>query len=203
MINIFWGVFFIIFNFHVDIGIMHINLLPEFVGFYILSNSIEELEARLGKYSFWPKLALIGSGLSALSWLINILPLGIFPTIGSIFQHLYMIIFIILLIKIYQLFREIEDSEEVDINAYSLKIPTFIMAANLAISQIGDIFLTRKMSNGNFSNIETGTYINEGQQALLVFIIIIIFALYLIISIVYLVKVRKIEKNYYFLLPED
>lgn len=56
MKKLFWGFFFVFFNFHLSINQYTLQLLPDFVGYLLLSQGAKELETREPLFQKYPAL---------------------------------------------------------------------------------------------------------------------------------------------------
>ena len=122
MNNIFWGFFFIIFNFSLNFNESTISLIPTFIGYWLLSKGLRELTKESGRCTRmipWAKGMVV---YTLIIWIMD--ALGIGSQLGGVNIVLTMVATIIQIYISYQVVmgtKEVEDYHGSYIRADKLK----------------------------------------------------------------------------------
>ena len=70
MIRIFWGLIFVLVSIHIDFGASRIDLLPDFIGFFLIMTGVDQLPA-VSRYFQWARtIALVMGVYSAIVFVL-------------------------------------------------------------------------------------------------------------------------------------
>lgn len=130
MKKLFWGLFFVFLNFNLNLNQHTLNLLPPFVGYYLLCQGTEELDGESPLFRNIRPFA-VGMGVyTAILWLGDLLGVsGGSGVIGGLLGLLAVLVGLYICWALIQAVRDMEERRGADLNSAAMGRAWIVMAA--------------------------------------------------------------------------
>lgn len=137
MKKLFWGLFFVFLNFNLSVNQHTLNLLPPFVGYYLLYQGAKELDGESGLFRSVRPFA-VGMGVyTAVLWLGDLLGIsGGSGMIGALLGLLAILVGLYICWVLIRAIRDMEEQRAADLNSAAMKWAWVVMAAAQAVGYV-------------------------------------------------------------------
>lgn len=134
MKNIFWGFFFLFVNFNLTVNGHTLNVLPPFVGRWLLYQGFGDMEAESDRFNAFRPFA-VGLGVyTALLWIGNLLGVSAGSWIGVLLGIVASVVELYIAWGVIQGLREVEARRQADLNTPAMyKAWTVLLVTQIAV----------------------------------------------------------------------
>lgn len=133
MKKLFWGLFFVFLNFNLSVNRHTLNLLPPFVGYYLLYQGAKELDGESSLFQSVRPFA-VGMGVyTAVLWLGNLLGIsGSSGMIGALLGLLAVLVGLYICWVLIRAIRDMEERRNADLNSDAMRRAWIVLAVSQA-----------------------------------------------------------------------
>ncbi|WP_298035175.1 hypothetical protein [uncultured Dysosmobacter sp.] len=133
MKKLFWGLFFVFLNFNLSVNQHTLNLLPPFVGYYLLYQGTKELDGESQLFRNVRPFA-VGMGVyTAILWLGDLLGVsGGSGVIGGLLGLLAVLVGLYICWALIQAVRDMEERRGADLNSAAMRRAWIVLAVSQA-----------------------------------------------------------------------